>query len=190
MLLKTDKAKGMCYLLKNQLPPEKPDENFTLVIEDGSALFYAFKDIPCNFKEICLKLFGVVSSKTCDMIFSTDMYHSDSVKYAERCRRGSGDKLIMKGTSTKKLKCWKEFLSNDENKHQLIKLTLNVQQTNLTASHLTKRILILICEEEAFHLHSTDDKNANSHTVSELKSSHEETDARVILYCMHAEQKG
>ena len=52
MLLKTDKAKGMHYLLKNQLSPEKPDENFTLVIEDGNALFYALKDIPRNFKEI------------------------------------------------------------------------------------------------------------------------------------------
>ena len=42
---------------------------------------------------------------------------------------GSGDKLI-KGANTKKPKCWKEFLSNDENKHQLIKLILNVWQTN------------------------------------------------------------
>ena len=68
MLLKTDKAKGMCYLPKNQLSPEKPDENFTLVIEDGNALFYALKDIPRNFKEICLKLFGIVSSKASDTI--------------------------------------------------------------------------------------------------------------------------
>ena len=68
----------MHYLLKNQLSPEKPDENFTLVIEDGNALFYALKNIPRNFKEICLKLFGKVSSKTCDMILSTDMYHPDS----------------------------------------------------------------------------------------------------------------
>ena len=53
MLLKTDKAKGMHYLLKNQLSPEKPDENFTLVIEDGNTLFYALKDIPRKFKAIC-----------------------------------------------------------------------------------------------------------------------------------------
>ena len=39
---------------------------------------------------------------------------------------------------------------------------------NLAASHLTNRSLILICEEEAFHLHSTDGKNTNSHKVSEL----------------------
>ena len=43
------------------------DKNFTLVIEDGSTLFYALNDIPRNFKEICLKLFGMVSSVTFDM---------------------------------------------------------------------------------------------------------------------------
>ena len=141
MLMKTNKTKGMCYLLKNQLSPEKSYENFTLVIEDGSALFYVLKDIPRNFKEICLKLFGMVSSKTCDMIFSIDMYHLDCVQYVEKRRKGSGDKLIIKGASTKKSKCWKEFLSNDEDKHQLIKLMLNVWQTNLTASHLTGNLL-------------------------------------------------
>ena len=92
------------------------------------------------------------------MIFSTDMYCPDSVNSMERRRKRSGGKLIIKGASTKKPKCWKEFLSNDENKHQLIKLMLNVWQTNLTASHLTKRNLILICEEKIFHLHSTDGK--------------------------------
>ena len=55
MLLKTDRAKGMHYLLKNQLSPEKPDKNFKLVTEDGNALLYALKDLPCNFKEICFK---------------------------------------------------------------------------------------------------------------------------------------
>ena len=188
MLLKTDR--GMRYLLENQLSPKKLDENLTLVIEDGNALFYALKDIHCNFKEIYLKLFGVVSSKTCDMIFSTDMYHPDSVKPMERRRRRSGDKLIIKGASTKKRKCWGEFLSNDENKRQLIKLMLNVRQTDVTASHLTIRGLIQIYEKEAFHVHSTDGKNTNSGKVTELKFSQEETDTRINLYCMYAKQKG
>ena len=122
---KTGKAKGMHYLLKDQLLPEKPDENFTLVIEDGNALFYALKYIPRNFKEICFKLFGIVFRKACDIIFSTDMYHPDSVRSIERHRRGSGNKLIIKGASARKPKCWKEFLLNDENKLQLIKMMLN-----------------------------------------------------------------
>ena len=93
---KRGKAKGMRYLLKNQLSPEKPDKNFASVIEDGNGLFYVLKDIPHNFKEICFKLFTMVTSKTCCMIFGTDM---------ERCRRRSGNKLIIRGASTKKLQC-------------------------------------------------------------------------------------
>ena len=83
MLFKIIKVKGMRYLLKNQLSPEKHNKNFMLVIEDGNTLFYSLKDMPRNFKEICLKLFGMVSSKTFDMIFSTDIYHPDSVKFIE-----------------------------------------------------------------------------------------------------------
>ena len=111
----------------------------------------------------------MVSSKTCDMIFSTGMYYPHSVKSMESAGE-EVEKLIIKGASTKKPKCRKEFLSNDENKHQLIKLMLNVWQTNLAASHLTNRSLILIFEEEAFHLHSAHGKKTNSQKVSELKS--------------------
>ena len=68
----------MHYFLKNQLSLEKSDENFTLIIEDGNALFYALKGIARNFQEICLKLFRDVSSKTCGVILSTAMYHADS----------------------------------------------------------------------------------------------------------------
>ena len=118
------------------------------------------------------------------------MYYPDSVNFMEKRTKGSGDKLIIKGANTKKPKCWKELLSNDENKHQLIKLMLHVWQTNLTASHLRNRSLILICEEAAFHLHGTDDKNTNSQKASELKSSQEETDTRVLLCYMYAKQKG
>ena len=48
---------------------------------------------------------------------------------------------------------------------------LNFWQT--IASRLTNRSLIQIYEEEAFHLHSTDDKNTNPRNLSELRSSQE-----------------
>ena len=82
ILLKVDKAKRMRYLLKNQLSREKPGEK-PLVIEDENVLFCALK-VYINFKENCLKLFGMVYSKTCDIIFSTDTYHLDSLKSMER----------------------------------------------------------------------------------------------------------
>ena len=59
------------------------------------------------------------------MIFSTDMYHPNSVKAVERLRRGSAAKLIVGGENTKKPKEWKSFLTNNENKKQLIEVLLS-----------------------------------------------------------------
>ena len=75
------KQKGCAIYLKISLLPEKSDENFALVVEDRNALFHALKNIPPGFKEICLKLFGMVCSKTCNLIFSTEIYHPDFVKF-------------------------------------------------------------------------------------------------------------
>ena len=57
---------------------------------------------------------------------------------------------------------------------------VNVWQTISTAANLTNWSVILICEEEVFHLLSNNDKNTNSH----------QEDTRVILYCMYAKLKG
>jgi len=44
-----------------------------------------------------------------NVIVSTDMYVDDSVKNLERKRRHVADKLIVKGSSTRKPKDWKAF---------------------------------------------------------------------------------
>ena len=49
--------------------------------------------------------------------------------------------------------------------------------------------IILVYKAEPFHLHSTNEKDTNSLKVPELMSSQEETDTRVMLYCMYAKQK-
>ena len=56
------------------------------------------------------------------VIFSTDMYQDCSVKGVERNRRGCGEKLIVRGEKTRRPKDWKDFLTNDENNAQLIRL--------------------------------------------------------------------
>lgn len=132
MLFKTDKSKGMHHILKNQFPPQKPSDASYLLIEDGNALLYALKDPPRTFKDISLKLLGMIS-KNCDVIFSTDMYREDYVKSMERSRWGSSEKLIIKGPSTKRPRRWKAFLSNDENKQQVIQILLKVWKTNETS---------------------------------------------------------
>ena len=85
-LSKTDKSKSFSNFTKSIGNGILPVENL-LTIEDGNALFYLMKQIPNDFEKICLKIFGMIANQG-DVIISTDMYSSSSVKSFER--RGLG----------------------------------------------------------------------------------------------------
>ena len=65
-------------------------------------------------------------SGSSDVIFSTDMYQSKSIKESERMRRGAGEKFLIKGPLIKRPANWKSFLSNDENKKQFTEMLLRL----------------------------------------------------------------
>ena len=137
-LAKTDKAKGF-HLLTDELDdiPEPPREQ-TLLIDDGNASFHSIKELPSNFQEICRKLFQMIPNNI-DFVFSTDMYKENSIKSMERMRRGCGEKMLIKGEKTRKPSDWKTFLSNAENKKQLIALLLAVWGSDNFAQKLQSR---------------------------------------------------
>ena len=188
-LAKTDKSKSFQYLTKDCEDAPVPAPESTLVVYDGNAYFYYLKEIPANFSKICDKIFGMMST-TADAVFSTDMYSPNSVKSMERERRGCSDKLIIKGSSTKKPPNWKMFLANDENKTQFISLLCTVWSNPTNASKLQGRNVILIVEGAAYHLTSEDGKTTEKTEIESLRSTQEETDSRVVLYCMYGKDKG
>ena len=120
---KTNEAKGMELLAKDV--DNEPPGNETLVIEDGNAIFYYLSQVPGNFKGIAEKIFSIMVKKPF-IISSTDTYHPNLVKAVEQLRRGSASKLIVGGENTKKPKEWKSFLTNNENKKELIEVLLAV----------------------------------------------------------------
>ena len=100
---KTNKAVGMELIAKDvDDEPFFPD-NETLVTEDGNAIFYYLSQVPGNFKGTAEKIFNLMA-KNPFVIFSTDMYHPNSVKVVERLRRRSAAKLIVRGENTKEAK--------------------------------------------------------------------------------------
>lgn len=187
VLLKSDKAKGLNYLTKELTPPELPPSNETLVVEDGNALFHCMKEVPKTFKEICGKLLDVIFSKS-TVVFSTDMYVKNSIKSMERKCRGAEEKLIIKGWNTKRPTNWKEFLTNDENKQQFIKIINDTWISDLFAYKLIDRNVIMICEGQANAISTVDGKKTVLKEIPELYSTLEETDSRVILYCLYAKE--
>ena len=190
MLLKTEKAKGMNHLTDGHHPPHIPSAETTLVVEDGNALFHCLKDLPKNFKGICEKILDMVSSKS-QVIFSTDMYKENSIKSMERKRRGEGEKLIVRGSSTKKPRDWKMFLSNDENKQQLISLLSETWRDDTLAPKIAQKPgVIIIDNENAYQILSQNGVQTLSSEVPQLRSTLEETDARVVLYAKYALDQG
>ena len=71
--VKTDKAKGFHFLVKDSVNAALPPMGDTLTIFDGNASFYQLKDIPSNFCQIASKLFDM-TGRSGDVIFSTDQY--------------------------------------------------------------------------------------------------------------------
>ena len=108
----------------------------------------------------------------------------------ERSRHGCGEKLLIKGENTWKPRDWKTFLSNADNKRQLISVLLKVWGSDKLAYKLKNRHVICIREGDAFLLPSEDGKKTEIIEIQELSSSQEETDSRVILYCRYGKNIG
>jgi len=122
-------------------------------------------------------------------VFSTDVYAPSSVKATERQLPGAGDKFIGSGGEMKRPKDWKVFLSNDDNKAQLLKVLLDTWSSAQTAPILCGREVVLVYEGCAYMLRSTGE-TMSCVEIESLQSNQEETDTRVVLYCMYAQNKG
>ena len=85
---------------------------------------------------------------------------------------------------------WKQFLTNDVNKRQFIKLLVREWGKDDYADRLKYRKVIAICEGEATLLTSQDGISTSKSMVAHLKSSQEESDARFALYCKYASRQG
>ena len=185
----TAKAKCFQYVTKDVNDAPIPAPDVTLLIEDGNALFYYMRELPSTFKDICYKVFDIMP-KSADIIFSTDMYHVNSIKTLERKRRGCGEKLIVRGEMTRKPADWKVFLSSDENKTQFTQVILNVWSANEFAPQLQTRNVVAICQGHAYLLETDDGQTTKKTEIQSLLSTQEETDTRVILYCQYAQDQG
>ena len=168
-LTKTDKARGFHNITKDVDNAALPSPATTLIIEDGNAVFHYMREIPGNFKQTCQKVFDVMV-KTSYVVFSTDMYHSNSVKAVERRRRGCGDRFIIQGEMTKRPADWKVFLTDDANKIQLTRLLLRVWSQDEFADQYKTRKVILISEGHAHCLESEDEQHTQVREIHPLYS--------------------
>ena len=188
-MAKTDKSKGFHWLVKDIDDIPLPTEGRTLIIQDGNALFHTMHDIPANFQQIAHHIFDRIP-KHSDFIFSTDMYKVGSIKEMERKLRGSSEKLIIKGPMTKKPPNWKTFLMNDDNKSQLADIIHRVWSSDISAPKLMNRKVMTVVQGHCFLLETEDGKAVKETEITDLFSDQEETDTRIVLYCVYAQDHG
>ena len=91
------------------------------------------------------------------------MYSTSPVKPQERKRRGSSDKLTVKGLKTQKPQNWKTLLCNEENKQQFVEL----MQTCWTEMMIEEQTVILVKYGDAFQISPEQEGQL---TAPELKS--------------------
>lgn len=92
-------------------------------------------------------------------------------------------KIIVQGEMTKKPADWREFLANDENKIQLIRIMLKVWNSNSFAAHIDSKQVTLTCEGQAYQLTTRDGTSVNCNQLASLASNQEEIESHVVLYC-------
>lgn len=159
---KTNKAAMLQFLTEDETEEVPYPTDKTIFIQDGNALFHALSNLGPTFGAICLQLLDHMVAKT-DFVFSTDSYHSDSIKSQERLRRGFSQRYIVEGPATRKPLDFKLFLANDDNKTQLCHLLLRVWSTDAATARI-KRCgkAIVVVEGKAYQLVSSEDTVSRS----------------------------
>ena len=113
--------------------------------------------------------------------------HTNSIKSAERTRRGSSSEYLLRGPKTKLPRDWKGFLHNSENKKQLNRLLFSEWQTDKYSKYLVDRQIFVVCEEECVLITAECGRIVTT-SVQRLCSSQEEADTRIVLHCLYATQ--
>lgn len=184
MPAKTEKAKLM-HVLESTIQPQtiQPQENAVHVV-DGNAILQSIISVPDTFEELAEYVFNLLPKhKRVD--FVTDTYVPKSIKSFERKRRGSSPTFLLSGAKTRTPKDWKSFMSNDENKTQLLRLLFEQWKSDKYAKHLEGRRIYYVLGEMCYCLTSSNGTVVDLVPEQTLFSSQEEADTRIILHCLH-----
>lgn len=147
------------------------------------------RHVPETFEDLAYQIFNTLP-KAPVIHYVTDTYKENSIKQMKRNKRGSSSPsphlLSANSSKTKLPKDYKSFLMNAGNKRQLIGFLPTEWQKSKYAQQLHRRQLFFVCETECTLLESKDGLTVISSNVTELCSSQEEADTRIILHCMFA----
>lgn len=186
---KTNKAALARHLEKSVSPAEVIPEPSTTII-DGMSLVQKLKGNDKTFAELAESALNTVlregaMSHRIDVVF--DVYKETSIKDAERVKRGADMTGIQFRNITPghNIQQWRNILCSSANKACLIKFLVEEWKSPKHKEKLHNKVLYVTCENDCFRI----DKD-HWEEFSDLKSSQEEADTRMLLHALHAAESG
>ena len=120
------------------------------------------------------------SSDRIDVVF--DDYREESIKNAERENRGEGSGSEYRNIQADhKIKQWRKFLRSSKNKQAFIVFVTNEWKKDKYMEKLSGKTLVVTCGNSCYQLSS-----GVVQPISELESTQEEADTRMLLHSLHA----
>ena len=184
LMRKTNKASLAKELQKNVQSADSIPQPSACVI-DGMALVQRLKSDQKTFAAVAETLLGRVlneggSSDRIDVFF--DDYREESIKNAERENRGEGSGSEYRNIQADhKIKQWRKFLCSSKNKQAFIVFVTNEWKKDKYMEKLSGKTLVVTCGNSCYQLSS-----GVVQPISELESTQEEADTRMLLHSLHA----
>ena len=177
-LMKTSKSKIMHELEKGVTTVDSIFIPFVPIF-DGMALVRMIKCTGLTYNEFADDLLKFVvarssGSKCIDIVF--DVYYKNSIKNAERGNRSSGKLQFKVIVGSSKIKQWGAFLSNGNNKAELIRFLMS--RWKIQSSIIGAAKLCVAFDEKCICIKA----DGSSELIEDLECNQEEADTRMLLH--------
>ena len=192
---KTSKSKLVeCIIPDNNVQNEEIiDKHMSAYVLDMMAQIRScINNVPETFEQFIEIFLSSIPKNFRRVDLVADTYRDISIKSEERENRNSSSKIIIGSIKSKIPKDVEKFLSNNENKTQLIQLIFRYIQQNFSAVlvKLATEMIFLSRDNECFRITSRSYvTNRSFDSYPALVSSQEEADTKVILHSMNLSKK-
>ena len=183
---KTNKSKLAKLLLSRIGDNTSPDitKGSTIYIIDLMALLRTMTNIPETFEDLAMQLLSFIPKGYLRVDFVADSYFPNSIKDAERTKRGVSSKIIIKSARSKIPRDFTSFLSSGENKTRMIELIFEtLKQKKAQALNTLRTTKIVLSRERECSIVTL----AGCSSFHQLLSNQEEADTKVITHALQAQ---
>ena len=179
---KTDKAK-LLHKIEGHVDHDAPNANeINATIVDAMFLIHTLQHLPPTYGGVAQVILHLLCAMSDRIDFVCDTYHSPSIKYLERERRGSEDfTLSITGREQIRPRDWENALKSASFKTSLFKFLAIEWQNDLYAEILAGHQIFLGYEEECYSFTEMNGK-VTREAVPSLRCSHEEADTRMVYH--------